>query len=1015
MTPKEEKGEKSMGKIKAGVVVVTKFCKSHAKAFSGYIDYIDRESAARTENTMKYNLYQDYMGNPEKTSGLFTRSRDIKTDEEKQSLKNTFEQAQKNGSLMWQTVISFDNRFLEKNGLYFSEDEMLDEERIKGITRSAVRKMLDKEKLENAVWSAAIHYNTDNVHVHIAIVEPVPMREKKMYTQYKEKVVNGKTIKEPVLNYHGNPVEKEEYKGRFKLGSVEACKREVVNEIINERENNRKINSIIRGSILKQKREHTLSKDKDLCQMFLKLHENMPDCNRNMWNYNNPIMHSLKPQVDEITIRYIEKYHKEEYRQFEEMIHAQAEKYREAYGGDSDYAKGKKEDLYSRMGNAVLKEIRAFDKERLRMEQKENQETEKNFDNKVPEKERQTDEGVTRDPLITEPENKGVIRDPYEKQNIETINLVQGESYDFSYEPEDGFFLEWSKEYKRAKRMMHGKNKRYEAGRRILEREEEKGNVLAAYELADLYRYGRGVEIDTQTSEKYYEKAFRGFCELWENQSGENQFMEQYLPYRLGKMYYYGLGTGQNYEKAAEYFRESKDNVFSKYMLGKMAYSGQGMEQDYSLAYHYFGMCAGENPFAAYQAASMIDTDKVKDSQEKMERLYEKAFDGFLSLEQKQPGDSLEYRIGCMCLDGRGIELDEELGEEYLVMSAESGNLYAKNKLALHYLKQERMEKIPEILSSLKEVAEKTENIWSMYALGNIYSSDKFHNRDMEQAVYWYEKAEQDGNEYISYRLGKIYLDEESECYNIQAGMEHMEKALEKGNVTAAYQLGKIFMDEKKEYFNPNKAVEYFVMAAKKDSGYAAYQLGKLHYDEKYGMKNDTEAYRWFEQSVKKGNERAYYPMAKIDYAGGNFERAVRNFQKVNDEYSHYYLGKIFLNGDRKNPCYNPEKGIAYLERAAGEGNSFAELELGLVYLRGKEVKQNRQKGEAWLKQAEEHGNEYAGEILKNWKIGRRREQIHLGVSLTTAVSKMKKALKSEWEKSKLEREHDRMIEQSLE
>ncbi len=48
----------------------------------------------------------------------------------------------------------------------------------------------------------------------------------------------------------------------------------------------------------------------------LELHKNMPDCNRNMWNYNNPIMHSLKPQIDEITLCYIEKYHKEEFKQF---------------------------------------------------------------------------------------------------------------------------------------------------------------------------------------------------------------------------------------------------------------------------------------------------------------------------------------------------------------------------------------------------------------------------------------------------------------------------------------------------------------------------------------------------------------------------------------------------------------------------------------------------------------------------------------------------------------------------
>lgn len=47
------------------------------------------------------------------------------------------------------------------------------------------------------------------------------------------------------------------------------------------------------------------------------------------------------------------------------LINAQAEKYKKAYGESSDrnYTEGKLNDLYTRMGNAVLTEIRAFDKQ----------------------------------------------------------------------------------------------------------------------------------------------------------------------------------------------------------------------------------------------------------------------------------------------------------------------------------------------------------------------------------------------------------------------------------------------------------------------------------------------------------------------------------------------------------------------------------------------------------------------------------------------------------------------------
>ena len=122
-----------MSSIKAGVVVVNKFCPSDSKTFSGYISYIDRPDAKRNEKLSEYNLYNDYMDNPEKTTGLFTQDKTELTYKDKQILKETFQSAQDNGSLMWQTVISFDNRWLEKYGLYDAANDVVDERKLKEI------------------------------------------------------------------------------------------------------------------------------------------------------------------------------------------------------------------------------------------------------------------------------------------------------------------------------------------------------------------------------------------------------------------------------------------------------------------------------------------------------------------------------------------------------------------------------------------------------------------------------------------------------------------------------------------------------------------------------------------------------------------------------------------------------------------------------------------------------------------------------------------------------------------
>lgn len=341
---------------KPGVVVVTKFCRPGSDAYQSYVDYIDRENAKIKNGTKSWNLYQDYMGNPEKSTGLFTRHQDALTKQDKRGLKKLFETAQENGSLMWQTVISFDNNWLAENGLYSPEDHRLDEKRIKEITRNAVEKMLKKEGLENAIWSAAIHYNTDNIHIHVATAEPVPQRRKKEFPVYK----SGKS-REPLLDQAGRPVTHLEYVGRFQYKSIAACKSTVVNEILRTREVNYQINHMIRENIVAGKKD--LHRDPQLRDLFLELYKNMPDCDRKLWNYNNPIMADKRELIDRLSSQFMRRYREDELNSLKQVIARQSEAYQRAYGRtDRKYMDNKINDLYTRMGNVILKEVREYDR-----------------------------------------------------------------------------------------------------------------------------------------------------------------------------------------------------------------------------------------------------------------------------------------------------------------------------------------------------------------------------------------------------------------------------------------------------------------------------------------------------------------------------------------------------------------------------------------------------------------------------------------------------------------------------
>lgn len=91
-----------------GLVAVTKFVRPGSAVYASYINYMDRDEAVHGgEIHPDYSAYsENYMGNPEKTTGLFSMDYDRLSEDTAQIYKQQFRQAQENGSLLWQTVLS---------------------------------------------------------------------------------------------------------------------------------------------------------------------------------------------------------------------------------------------------------------------------------------------------------------------------------------------------------------------------------------------------------------------------------------------------------------------------------------------------------------------------------------------------------------------------------------------------------------------------------------------------------------------------------------------------------------------------------------------------------------------------------------------------------------------------------------------------------------------------------------------------------------------------------------------
>ena len=314
-----------------GIVHKRKWVKSSSEKFSSYINYIDREEAVRNYKLDEYSLFNDYMGNPKKCGNLFTSDRDFLTEDESKKLKRCFSIAQENGSFMWQDVFSFDNEWLEKYGMYDRRTGALDEKRLMEAVRNSMTEMIERENFDSLIWSASMHFNTDNIHIHIASVELNPTR----YT-----------------NEDGFM----QYKNLYRMKSKFA------NTLIDRSNEQKKINDIMRNNIINGKKEISFHQDIEMKRLVTEIIKRLPEDKR-QWQYGYNSLHEVKPLLDELTSYYIKNYKKDDFEELIKSLDDEEEYLKEVYGeGEKhfykNYKKNKIDELYYRMGNALLREIK---------------------------------------------------------------------------------------------------------------------------------------------------------------------------------------------------------------------------------------------------------------------------------------------------------------------------------------------------------------------------------------------------------------------------------------------------------------------------------------------------------------------------------------------------------------------------------------------------------------------------------------------------------------------------------
>lgn len=334
----------------AGIVLVQKFIQPGGAAYKGYVDYMDRPEAISSRSDLRdydiFGTYQEYMGNPEKSTGLFN-DEDYISSAEKEQIKKILNQSGKQGGILYQTVLSFEPEWLKENGIMDS-DGHIHEDLLREYTRIAVNTIQEKEDMKSFVWTAAVHYNTAHPHIHIAMVDPNPSW------------IPGRGRCK--VDAEGNLYQR----GKWKESTMAAAKSRIVNKVLNLADTNKEINEIMRDRIIYQGKVNSFHRDYDpqIEGAFSDLLQSLPEDMR-LWKYGNNAMDLYRSQIDYISDMILKNYFEEDLKDLDKILDNISKQYAAAYGESTqgaDFKKGKEKDLRYRMGNAVLSECRKIER-----------------------------------------------------------------------------------------------------------------------------------------------------------------------------------------------------------------------------------------------------------------------------------------------------------------------------------------------------------------------------------------------------------------------------------------------------------------------------------------------------------------------------------------------------------------------------------------------------------------------------------------------------------------------------
>ena len=907
-----------------------------------YLEYMNRPEAFDKTKHLRdeYKDFIDYMQNSEKSDGLFDAESDLLNAEQIEAYRCQETISQSEGCPKYYGVISFRNDFLQETGV-LAADGRLDVGLLKQLTREGMSELIGtSRKLDaaNVYWNAAIHTNTDNIHVHYTLCE-----------------------------YHRKENRRAVYRDgdMLELKAFEALKSKVVNRLLGN-DFSKQLTEFERGVLLNGIRMSAPSCKEQLVDLARVL---PPEGG---WQYNRPKMRKYREQIDRCAMSIIrsDESLSQSFDEYIKKLDSRAVDLRDnIYGSNKtqrylDFKKNRLDDFKARAGNIVLKHIADSELQALLAAGRGSAHPSEEINLASLGEQKQS---VFRDAVIWDAsenradpsEGKKYDLPPFVEQLMSLLDIEPppiDEMYGDYPPPEeiDDFFFggdddmeseksvtvtlsensadpsEEEKIYcyirsddlRLANQYLYNKESEaddYNEAEKLLLRECSRGNILAMESLSKLYSLSKFERQDAELAEQYKQSGYQGLLAIEPQAESIIIFDQKYSKppkskdiraevwYKLGRANLYGSGTDKDAAAAYDWMIKSAslDNATALYALGSMYRYGQGCEQDDKTALEYYLRSANAekrpSPYAAYAAARMYEhgIGTVADSKS-ANQYYSQAFFSFsFADEQDKADDRILYKLGLMYKEGLGTDTDLAAALDCFRRAGKSNNVQAMFESSCLLLEHPELSEQPE--AAVKEALAALEkaaglgDTRSIRFLGKQYLSGEYVEKSTDKGIELLNRGRELGDKYCSYALAKLYLSDD--CKNLDLAVDALKDAASSEQLRpfANYKLAKIYLDPESEYYDLDKAIESLRIATEQEQlrPFANYKLAKIYLEDPK-HRNEPEAIILLESIAEQNS------------------------------YAAYRLGRLYLWGTDQMPA-DKEKGLAYLQLAAAHDHKGAE------------------------------------------------------------------------------------------